>query len=175
MYIGEIIKSDIANGVGVRLSIFVSGCTNHCRGCFQPETWDFNYGVLYTKIIEDDIISELSKSYYKGLSILGGDPFEYSNQKDLLPLVHRIKDEIPNKDIWAYTGYVYDKDLVKNGKRYYENITDNLLDKIDVLVDGPFILERKNIQLKFRGSTNQRIINLYATRQNNNKIILKEF
>lgn len=164
MYIGEIIKADTANGTGVRLSLFVSGCTNHCEGCFQPETWNFKYGKEYTQEIEDNIIEELSKSYYDGITLLGGDPMEEVNQLGLLPLVERIKRELPDKNIWAYTGFVYDKDLVPGGKRYFDNITDKFLYKIDVLVDGPFKLDEKDIRLKFRGSKNQRIINMNLTR-----------
>ena len=165
MYIGEIIKADTANGPGVRLSLFVSGCTNHCEGCFQPETWNFKYGKEYTQEIEDNIIEELSKPYYSGITLLGGDPMEEVNQLGLLPLVERIKSELPDKNIWAYTGFIYDKDLVLRGKRYFDNITDRFLNTIDVLVDGPFKLDEKDIRLKFRGSKNQRIINMSLTRE----------
>ena len=163
MNIAGIVKSDIANGPGVRLSLFVSGCTNHCKGCFQPETWDFDYGKRYTEEVEEEIISELYKPYYKGITLLGGDPFEESNQRGLLPLVKRIKSELPDKDIWAYTGFVYERDLVVGGKRYFDDITDEFLDCIDTLVDGPFILDQRDVTLKFRGSRNQRIINLNKT------------
>ena len=108
MYIGEIIKADSANGEGIRVSIFVSGCTNHCKGCFQPQTWNYNYGYLYDDNMENDIINELSQSYYNGLTILGGEPFEISNQQGLLPLIRRIKKELPDKTIWVYTGFTYD-------------------------------------------------------------------
>ena len=171
MNIGQIFKADSANGPGIRVSLFVSGCTNHCEGCFQPETWDFNYGHPYTKEIEDEIFEEVSKPYYDGLTLLGGDPMEESNQRALLPLIQRIKNELPDKTIWAYTGFLYDRDLIKGGKRYFGEITDELLDKIDVLVDGPFVLAKKNLMLNFRGSENQRIINLKSTRKTS-KIVL---
>ena len=174
MNISGIIKSDIVNGPGIRLSLFVSGCTNHCEGCFQPETWDFNYGKEYSSEMEDNIISELSKPYYRGITLLGGDPMEEVNQIGLLQLTNRIKSEIPDRDIWAYTGFIYDKDLIKDGKRYYNNITDKLLDNIDVLIDGPFILKRKDIRLKFRGSNNQRIIDLKESRKSGCVILYGE-
>ena len=165
MHIGEILTADTANGTGIRLSIFVSGCTNHCEGCFQPQTWDFNYGQLYTESIENFIIEELSKSYYDGLTILGGEPFEPSNQKTLIGLIRRVKREMPNKNIWIYTGFTYDKDLIPGGCRYIE-CTDEILYNTDILVDGRFEKQLKNICLNFRGSSNQRIIDMRATRQN---------
>ena len=164
MYIGEIIKADSANGEGIRVSIFVSGCTNHCKGCFQPQTWNYNYGYLYDDNMENDIINELSQSYYNGLTILGGEPFEISNQQGLLPLIRRIKKELPDKTIWVYTGFTYDVDLVAGGKRY-TNVTDEILDSIDILVDGKFVEELKSLMLNFRGSSNQRIIDMRATRK----------
>ncbi len=164
MYIGEIIKADSANGEGIRVSIFVSGCTNHCKGCFQPQTWDYNYGYLYDDNMENDIINELSKPYYNGLTILGGEPFELSNQEGILPLIRRIKRELPNKTIWMYTGFTYDVDLVVGGKRYTD-VTDEILDSIDILVDGKFVEELKDLMLNFRGSSNQRIIDMKATRK----------
>lgn len=172
MHIGEILTADTANGTGIRLSIFVSGCTNHCEGCFQPQTWDFNYGQLYTESIEEFILSELSKNYYDGLTILGGEPFELSNQRTLVKLIRKIKTEMPEKNIWVYTGFTYDKDLVSGGCRYIE-CTDEILDNIDVLVDGRFEKDLKNIRLNFRGSSNQRIIDMRVTRSNkNNKVKL---
>ena len=173
MHVGEIMKADTANGIGMRVSIFVSGCTNKCPGCFQPETWDFEYGRLYTPEMEQMIIDELQKGYYDGLTILGGDPMEESNQRALVPLVERIKTELPDKTIWAYTGFVYDTDLLPGGKRYFD-ITDRLLDRIDILVDGPFIQSQKDIRLRFRGSKNQRIIDLKETRRTNEVVLAKE-
>ncbi|MDY6357001.1 MAG: anaerobic ribonucleoside-triphosphate reductase activating protein [Catonella sp.] len=164
MNFGQIFTADIANGTGMRVSLFVSGCTNHCKGCFQPETWDFAYGKPYTKETEDTIIKELSKPYYEGLSILGGEPFEVENQEDVCRLILRARRECPKKNIWMYTGFLYDVDLAPGGKRYTE-FTGSILDNIDVLVDGPFIEEQKNISLRFRGSKNQRIIDVRASRK----------
>ena len=124
MYIGEIMTADCANGIGMRVTVFVSGCRNHCPGCFQPETWDFDYGKLYTPEMEDEIIKELSHPYYDGLTLLGGDPMEESNQEGLLPLLQRIHKELPEKNILAYTGYLYDKDLVPGGRKYVDGVTD---------------------------------------------------
>lgn len=137
--------------------LFVSGCRNHCKDCFQPETWDFNHGELFTETIENEIIESLKPAYIKGLTLLGGDPFEPENQKVLLPFVKRVAAECEGKDIWAYTGYVADKDLVPGGKCYTED-TKELLELIDILVDGPFIAEQKDITLQFRGSKNQRVL-----------------
>ena len=147
-------KTDIANGPGVRVSLFVSGCRNHCPGCFQPETWDFDYGEPFTKATEDEIITALRPSWIQGLSILGGDPMEPENQKALLPFLRRVKEELPEKDIWIYTGYL----LEKVG-------TSPLLSYADVVVDGPFVEEEKDAGLAFRGSRNQRIIHLRGESQ----------
>ena len=170
MNVGEIKTFDVANGTGIRVTVFVSGCTNHCKGCFQPQTWDFKYGEPYTKEMEDFILEELKKPQYKGLTLLGGEPFEPVNQKGLVRLVRRVKEEMPNRDIWAFTGFLYDRDLVPGGRRYTED-TDALLDCIDILVDGPFVEEKRNLCLKFRGSENQRIIDLRKTRESG-KLIL---
>ena len=172
MHFGQIFTADSANGIGIRVSLFVSGCTNKCKGCFQPETWDFNYGHEYTKETEDFIINELSKAYYTGLTILGGEPFEPSNQKELINLIRRVKEECPGKTIWMYTGFTYDRDLIAGGCRYTE-VTDEILDSIDILVDGRFEEELKNITLNFRGSSNQRIIEMKATRAAG-KVVLSE-
>lgn len=150
---------DIADGEGVRLTLFVSGCRNHCKGCFQPETWDFNYGKEFTEEVENNILEKLSNWCYDGLTLLGGDPFEPENQKVLNPFLKKVKNEFPLKNIWCYTGYIYDKDLVDGGKKYTDDTLD-MLSNIDVLVDGPFIEELKDITLKFRGSSNQRLIYL---------------
>lgn len=164
MHYGQIMLADSANGEGIRVSLFVSGCTNCCKGCFQPETWDFLFGQEYNKLIEDKILDELSKPYYAGLTILGGEPFELSNQEGIINLIRRFKDKFPNKNIWMYTGFLYDVDLIKGGKRYGP-YTDEILDSVDILVDGKFILEQKDISLKFKGSTNQRIIDMKKTRE----------
>ena len=147
-------KADIANGPGVRVSLFVSGCRNHCPGCFNPETWDFDYGEPFTKQTEEELIMALRPSWIQGLSILGGDPMEPENQSVLLPFLRRVKEELPEKDIWLYTGYCI------------EDVAGSLLlSYVDVLVDGPFIEAEKDISLAFRGSRNQRIIDL---RENDN-------
>ena len=172
MYFGAVLTADMANGPGVRLSLFVSGCTNRCKGCFQPETWDFCYGKEYTKEIEDYLLEEVSKGYYRGLTILGGEPFEPGNQEVLIHLIRRMRRECPRKDIWMYTGFVYEKDLVPGGCRYTE-YTDEILDSIDVLVDGRFEEEQKSLRLNFRGSSNQRIIDMVQTRTID-KIVLSE-
>lgn len=159
MNYGTIKEYDIANGQGVRISLFVSGCTNHCPYCFQPETWDFDYGQPYTKETEKKILDFLQNDFIQGLSLLGGDPFEFSNQEVLTQLCRKAKEKYPQKDIWAWTGFLLDQDLLDGGKRHCE-VTDELLSYIDVLVDGPFIQEKKNIQLAFRGSENQRVIDV---------------
>ena len=142
-------KVDIANGPGVRVSLFVSGCRNHCPGCFNPETWDFDYGEPFTEKTEEELIKALRPSWIQGLSILGGDPMEPENQEALLPFIRRVKGELPDKGIWLYTGY-----------RLESVSSPPLLDLVDVVVDGPFIEAEKDISLAFRGSRNQRIIDL---------------
>lgn len=159
MYYSEIKYCDIANGLGVRTVLFVSGCRNHCEGCFQPETWNFQYGTVFDETVEQKILDSLKPDYVKGLTLLGGDPFEIENQKELLPFVRNVKKQYPNKDIWAYTGYILHKDLVADGIRYIEE-TQEFLSYIDVLVDGPFQIEKKDLMLKFKGSSNQRVIDM---------------
>ena len=173
MHVGEVMTADVANGEGMRVSVFVSGCRNHCKGCFQPQTWDFNYGREYTPEIEQFIIDELSKSYYDGITILGGDPMEPENQEPVLRLLRRIKKELPDKNVWAYTGYVYDRDLVPGGKRFVDGVTRELLESIDILIDGRFVEELKNLMLNFRGSGNPRIIKMKETLETG-KVILSE-
>ena len=173
MHVGEVMTADVANGEGMRVSVFVSGCRNHCKGCFQPQTWDFNYGREYTPEIEQFIIDELSKSYYDGITILGGDPMEPENQEPVLQLLRRIKKELPDKNVWAYTGYVYDRDLVPGGKRFVDGVTRELLESIDILIDGRFVEELKNLMLNFRGSSNQRIIKMKETLETG-QVVLSE-
>ena len=151
MNYGAIKKVDIANGPGVRVSLFVSGCRNHCKGCFQPETWDFDYGQPFTEETEKEIIKALRPSWIQGLSILGGDPMEPENQEALLPFLRSAKEELPGKDVWLYTGY-----------RLEDVSGSPLLPYVDVVVDGPFIEAEKDISLAFRGSSNQRIIHLHG-------------
>lgn len=170
MHVGEILKADSANGEGIRVSIFVSGCTNRCPGCFQPETWDFHYGRLYDESVEKLLFDELSKPYYDGLTILGGEPFEPSNQLGIVEIIRRVRSELSDKNIWIYTGFVYDKDLVPGGRKYTE-VTDEILDSIDILVDGKFEEDKKNLRLNFRGSENQRIIDMKRTRSEGNIIL----
>lgn len=162
MNYGEIKKTDIANGNGVRVSLFVSGCRNACPGCFQPETWDFSYGKPFTAETVSEIFQALRPSYIQGLTVLGGEPFEPENQRDLLPLLKKIRRELPSKDIWMYTGYLLDQDLLDGGRKHIE-VTDELLSMVDVLVDGRFVEELKDITLPFCGSSNQRLIDVPAS------------
>jgi len=163
MHYCEIKNCDIANGTGVRVSLFVSGCTNHCEECFQPETWDFCYGEPFTKEVEDKIIEMLRPDYITGLTLLGGEPFEPKNQRELLSFVRRVREELPEKNIWAFSGFTLDKELWQEGSYPRCEVTDELLSLIDVLVDGRFVNALKNIRLKFRGSENQRIIDMKST------------
>ena len=162
MYYGTIKKYDIADGEGVRVTLFVSGCTNHCKGCFQPETWSFTYGTPYTAETEEQLIQALKDPNIQGLTLLGGEPFEPENQRELVKLLRRVRSECPNKDIWSYTGFVYDRDLIPGGRKHCE-VTDEMLSMLDVLVDGPFVEEQKDIRLIFRGSANQRVLNMKET------------
>lgn len=162
MHYGNIKNCDIANGPGVRVTLFVSGCTNHCKNCFQPQTWDFNYGDEFTDKTEEKILTILSPDYINGLTLLGGEPFEPQNQRSLLPFVKKVKERFPNKSIWAFSGFTFEE-LTQKGNHANCEVTDELLSLIDVLVDGRFIEELKCITLRFRGSSNQRIIDLNKT------------
>ena len=153
---------DVANGLGCRTVLFVSGCRNHCKDCFQPHTWDFSYGKEFDETIQKELLDSLKPMYVKGLTLLGGEPFEPENQIALLPFVKKVREQYPSKDIWAFTGYIYDTDLIEGGRKHCE-ATDELLSMIDVLVDGPFIAEQRNLMLKFRGSENQRVIDMKKT------------
>lgn len=155
---------DIANGLGCRTVLFVSGCRNACKGCFQPQTWDFHYGEPFDEKAQEEILHSLEPDYVQGITLLGGEPFEEENQAALVPFMRRVREQYPNKDVWAFTGYIYDKDLIPGGRKYTE-YTDELLSMIDILVDGPFMEELKDITLKFRGSRNQRVIDLSKTIQ----------
>ncbi len=159
MNYAEIKQYDVANGTGVRVSIFVSGCTHHCKHCFNEETWDFNYGRPFSETEADQIVEYLKPDYVAGLSVLGGEPFEPSNQEGLLPLLQAVKKEYPEKDIWCYTGYLFDKQILEDMCRKSE-VTRQMLSCIDILVDGRFVEEKKNLKLRFRGSENQRIIDV---------------
>ena len=164
---------DVANGTGCRTVLFVSGCRNHCKDCFQPHTWDFDYGEPFDEIIQNEILESLKPAYIKGLTLLGGEPFEPENQIALLSFVKKVKEMYPKKDIWAFTGYIYDRDLIVGGKKYCE-VTEELLSMIDILVDGPFLAEQKDLMLKFRGSKNQRVIDLKRTQEDGNIILAIE-
>ena len=153
---------DIANGTGCRTVLFVSGCRNACKGCFQPQTWDFGYGEPFDEKVQKEVLDSLAPDYITGITLLGGEPFEPENQKELVPFMRKVAAQYPNKNVWAFTGYIYDKDLIAGGRRHTED-TDELLSMIDVLVDGPFVEELKDITLKFRGSSNQRVLNLRET------------
>ena len=171
MHFGNIKKNDIANGEGVRVSLFVSGCRNRCKNCFNPETWNFNYGKEFTKEVEDDIINSLAPSWINGLTILGGEPFEVENQRDLVDFIKRVRQTYPNKDIWMYSGYLFDSEITNpNGKVHCE-VTNEIISNIDVLVDGKFVEELKNLSLKFRGSTNQRIILVQESLKQNTVVL----
>ena len=160
MNYGNIKYCDIADGTGIRTSLFVSGCRHHCRGCFQPETWDFDYGKPFTDEVEDEIIESLRPQYVEGLTVLGGEPMDPDNQPAVLHLLKRVRSLCPDKNIWVYTGYTYETDLLAKTGKAHLPCTDELLSLIDVLVDGEFVLEKKDITLEFRGSSNQRILKL---------------
>ena len=158
MNYGNIKFIDTADGEGVRVSLFVSGCRNHCPGCFNQDTWAFDFGKEFTEIEENEILEGCNKEYISGLTILGGEPFEPENQKGILNLALKFKEMFPKKTLWMYTGYVLDKDLLPGQRKYIEGVTELILDSVDVLVDGPFVLAERNLSLKFRGSNNQRIL-----------------
>lgn len=164
MYYGEIKNCDIANGEGVRVTLFVSGCTNHCEQCFQPQTWAFDYGQPFTRETEDRILELLAPDYINGLTLLGGEPFEPENQRALLPFLRRVRAAYPLKNIWAYSGFTYEE-LLNPECHAHCAATEALLDLLDVLVDGRFVESLKDISLRFRGSSNQRLIDLNASRR----------
>ena len=165
---------DVANGPGVRVSLFVSGCTHRCRGCFNAEAWDFSYGQPYTEELEERILEALAPDYVKGFSLLGGEPFEPSNQATLVYLLEKIKERYPNKTVWCYSGFDFSDDLTA-GRVGDPSITRRMLCCIDVLVDGKFVEEKKDLSLRFRGSSNQRIINVPASLESGEVILQKEF
>lgn len=154
MNYAEIRRVDVANGPGVRVSLFVSGCPHHCAGCFNPETWDFSFGVPFGEEQIEQILTLLRPGHIRGLSLLGGEPFAPENQSAVLTLVERVREELPGKDIWCYTGYLFED--LREGK--VGSYAPALLKGLDVLVDGPFVLAKKNLGLRFRGSENQRIL-----------------
>ena len=167
MYYANIKDFDIADGPGVRVSLFVSGCRHHCRDCFNSVTWDFVYGTPFTKETEDEILEAMKPDYIQGFSLLGGEPFEPENQRALVGLLKRIKEAYPKKDIWCYTGYTYDTDLLagnvtSTGVVARTEVTDEMLSYIDCLVDGEFQRDKKDATLLFRGSSNQRLSGLHG-------------
>ena len=164
MHYGEIKNCDIADGIGVRVSLFVSGCTNRCPGCFQPQTWDFSYGKPFDAAVEDRLLDMLAPSYIDGLTLLGGEPFEPENQRALLPFLRRVKARYPGKTIWAYSGFTLEQ-LTTPGHHANCEATEEILSMLDVLVDGRFVESLRNLSLRFRGSENQRLIDMRRTRK----------
>ncbi len=164
---------DIANGPGVRVSLFVSGCTHHCKGCFNQEAWDFSYGQEFTEAVEDRILEALRPDYVRGLTLLGGEPFEPQNQPALLKLLRKIKAKLPQKSIWAFSGYLFDRDILP-GHLGDPAITREILSYLDVLVDGPFLENQKDLMLRFRGSANQRLIDVPASLQAGAVVLWKD-
>lgn len=173
MNYGEIKKNDIANGLGVRVSLFVSGCRHHCKNCFNSATWSFSYGKPFTEETKKEIIEAMAPDYINGFSLLGGEPFEPENQAALCELLAAIKEEYPNKDIWCYTGFLMDEELLGDSRANTEH-TKKLLSLIDILVDGRFVEELKDISLKFRGSSNQRIIDVKKSLKTNEIVWVEE-
>lgn len=162
----DIKQYDVANGPGVRVSLFVSGCTHHCKNCFNQETWDFHYGKLFTEKEQEQILQYLKPDYVAGLSLLGGEPFEPSNQERLVPLLRAVRETYPQKDIWCYTGYLFDTQILGDMCHKYATASE-MLSCIDILVDGRFVEEKKNLKLRFRGSENQRIIDVRKSLEQN--------
>ena len=166
MHYGAIKKFDIANGEGIRTTLFVSGCRNRCKGCFQPETWDFTYGQPFTKEAKEEIFATMNNASVRGLTILGGEPMEPENQRELLPFIREFKSKFPDKSVWLYTGNLYEELTGKMGEHYkYIECTEELLSYVDILVDGRFVEEEKRLGLRFRGSANQRVIDMNETRK----------
>ena len=172
MNFATIKNCDIANGPGVRVSLFVSGCTHRCKGCFNAVAWDFDYGEPFTQKTVDMILEYLKPDHIKGITLLGGEPFEPQNQPAIVDLLRQIKEKYPNKSIWAFSGYLFEKDILSGRLGPWE-LTREYISYLDVLVDGPFIEEKKDLSLRFRGSSNQRIINVPASLEQN-KIVLWE-
>lgn len=172
MNYADIKTVDIQDGTGVRVSLYVSGCHFHCKGCHNPEAWDFNYGQEFTEETENYILKLLGREYISGLSLLGGEPLEPKNQKALINLVRKAKQQYPDKDIWCYTGYDFEKDILNNMYKKFD-FTQKLLDNIDIIVDGEFQEENKIVDLKFRGSTNQRKVDVKKSLKNNSIVQLE--
>ncbi|WP_293717812.1 anaerobic ribonucleoside-triphosphate reductase activating protein [uncultured Phascolarctobacterium sp.] len=164
---------DTANGPGVRVSLFVSGCTHQCKGCFNPEAWDFNYGAPFTEVEEDAVIKALEPWFIRGLSLLGGEPFEPANQAALLPLLRKVRQAYPDKTIWCYTGYDFEQDILTERLGDWA-VTQEMLAYIDVLVDGEFKIDLKNPNLRFRGSENQRVIDVKKSLHGDELVLWEE-
>ena len=165
---------DIANGPGVRVSLFVSGCTHHCKGCFNEVAWDFDYGQPFTQETIYLILDMMKPNYIKGITLLGGEPFEPQNQPSLVELLRQIKATYPQKSIWAYSGYLFDKDILA-GKLGDPAVTREFVSYLDVLVDGRFVLEKKNLSLRFRGSSNQRIIHVPSSLEKGEVVLWEDW
>lgn len=180
MNYASIKKTDIANGVGVRVSLFVSGCTHHCKECFNPETWNFEYGDPFTEEVEEELLKALEPVHIKGLTLLGGEPMEPDNQRVLVPFLRKVKERFPNKTIWCYTGYTLESDLWgtapdtqgRVGRARCE-VTEEFLSFLDILVDGEFMIDKKDIRLKFRGSFNQRILDMKESMKEKKAVLAK--
>ena len=171
MHYSTIKECDIANGIGVRITLFVSGCTNHCKNCFQPQTWDFDFGEPFTEETEEKLLEMLKPDYINGLTLLGGEPMEPQNQRALVPFLKRVREAYPNKNIWCFTGFTYEV-LKTDGSHPRCEVTDEMLSLIDVLVDGRYVDELKDLTLQFRGSSNQRLIDMVKTRENGEVTLL---
>lgn len=172
MNYADIKRIDVANGEGVRVSVFVSGCNHQCKGCFNECAWDFNYGNKFTEKQEEEVLQDLDHDYISGLTLLGGEPLEPANQEGLLPLVKKAKEKFPDKKIWCYTGFDFEKDVVgKMAKQ--SDTTKELLKYIDVVVDGKFEEDKKDLKLKFRGSSNQRILDVKESLKENKPVEYK--
>ena len=165
---------DIANGPGVRVSLFVSGCTHHCPGCFNEEAWDFDFGQPFTQETIDLILGMLKPPHIKGLTLLGGEPFEPQNQPAVLQLLRQVKEHYPEKSIWAYSGYLFDKDILA-GRLGPKEITEEYVSYLDVIVDGRFVESKKNLSLRFRGSENQRLIDVKASLKEGNVVLWQDW
>lgn len=174
MNYAQVFMYDTANGPGCRTSLFVSGCTHHCKGCFNEIAWDFNYGKIFDERIQEELIEASRPSYVDGFTFLGGEPMELANQKALASFIERIRTVLPEKSIWIYSGYTYEELTEQHNSRCHGDYTESILNNADILVDGKFELEKKNITLKFRGSSNQRIIDLKKSAENG-CVVLSEF
>ena len=165
---------DIANGPGVRVSLFVSGCTHRCKGCFNEEAWGFQFGKPFTEEVQKQLLSSLDHDYIEGLTLLGGEPMEPSNQESLLPFIKAVREHLPGKTIWCFTGYDFEKDIL--GKMMKTSaVTRELIPLFDVMVDGKFVAEKKNLSLKFRGSENQRVLNVKKSLEEGRGVWREEF